>query len=144
MCDPCCCRCQVFGEHKLDILGIAYRHVRSGSKGGPKSRMLYVDFGGLTPHTCHAAITYLTLSLRSVVRSPSFCSCLTDSCCANPCALRFFILLVSCCSFPCVGFRNGGENGVTIKNCKWLSRPGEPANAALERVLEVGPAHSCL
>jgi hypothetical protein len=34
---------QVFGEHKLDILGIAYRHVRSGSKGGPKSRMLYVD-----------------------------------------------------------------------------------------------------
>ena len=39
--------------------------------------------------------------------------------------------------FPAVGFRNGGENSVTIQNCKWVSRPGEPAQAALERVLEV-------
>jgi hypothetical protein len=73
------CGLQLYGEHKLDVMGIAYRHIRSGSKGGPKSRQL----------------------------------------------------------FPCVGFRNGGENGVTIRNCKWLSRPGEPASAALDRVLEV-------
>jgi hypothetical protein len=69
---------EMFGEHKVELLGTAFDHVRSGSKGGPKSRLL----------------------------------------------------------FPAIGLRNHSGNRVSIKNCKWLSRPGQQARAALRDILE--------
>jgi len=69
---------EMYGEHKVEVLGIAFDHVRSGSKGGPKSRLL----------------------------------------------------------FPCVGLKNHSGNKVSIRNCKWLSQPGQPARTALSDMLE--------
>lgn len=39
----------VFDEHRVDMLGVAFDHVRSGSKGGPTSRVLYPCFGFKNP-----------------------------------------------------------------------------------------------
>jgi hypothetical protein len=114
----------------------------------PRWHMHSSDVGALMcmGDRCLESTSWTSLASRTVMSGPAARAGPSPACCTLSLAVSInriphpsdmFRVVLFPHRFPCVGFRNGGENGVTIKNCKWLSRPGEPASAALERVLEV-------